>query len=410
MQGPLRVSILATHSPGFVRWFYDRRPGLSERSYGEQLSALLAEGTSIAGPYADALAARGHKVAVHFAGCPPLSRARDREHGVVRKGGYDAETAAHVEHVESFSPDVLLVLDMNWRDAQHYRRMRHNASMIVGQSAYPLHPGFDYGGYDLVVSSLPHYVDMFRSLGVASELLPLGFDDRALADLRAQPRVHDGAFVGSFTHYHGAASALLEALAHTGQVEFWGEGIEALPRSSAVRAWARGEAWGLEALRIYARARIVVNRHIDLAGDHANNLRMYEATGAGAMLLTDAKSDLARYFEPGVELVAYRNVNECIELLQRYLADADARASIAAAGQQRTLRDHTIPTRMAQLEAILRERLVARRREQSPIYVGTRGLRGRLTGLAYRRAGPLARALPPPLLRAAKRVYARLRG
>jgi spore maturation protein CgeB len=39
--------------------------------------------------------------------------------------------------------------------------------------------------------------------------------------------------------------------------------------------------------KILARSKIVINRHGTIAGNYAVNMRMYEATGSGAMLVTE---------------------------------------------------------------------------------------------------------------------------
>jgi spore maturation protein CgeB len=83
-------------------------------------------------------------------------------------------------------------------------------------------------------------------------------------------------------------------------------------------------------------------------------MRLYEATGVGTFLLTDHKRNLADLFEPGREVVAYRDADECVELAGYYLTHDEEREAIARAGQQRTLREHTWYHRMQELVDIVR--------------------------------------------------------
>ncbi len=53
------------------------------------------------------------------------------------------------------------------------------------------------------------------------------------------------------------------------------------------------------------------------------------------------------------EVVAYRDADELVAQARRYLDDDEARREVAAAGQARTLRDHTYAVRMRELAAIL---------------------------------------------------------
>ena len=105
------------------------------------------------------------------------------------------------------------------------------------------------------------------------------------------------------------------------------------------------------------RAKIALNIHIDLAENYAANMRLYEATGVGTMLVTDAKLNLHELFEPGKEVVAYRTPEECAELIAHYLEHPVEREAIASAGQQRTLREHTYYHRMQELVEIIGRRI-----------------------------------------------------
>jgi len=101
---------------------------------------------------------------------------------------------------------------------------------------------------------------------------------------------------------------------------------------------------------------LTLNHHGDV-GPYANNLRLFEATGVGTLLITDWKENLAEMFEPGKEVIVYRTPEECAELIKYYLEHDDERQAIARAGQQRTLREHTSYQRMQDLVDIVRKYL-----------------------------------------------------
>jgi spore maturation protein CgeB len=164
---------------------------------------------------------------------------------------------------------------------------------------------------------------------------------------------------------HAAGTRLLEQLAERLPLEFWGYGASALPAGSPIRERYRGEAWGMAMYEVLAQSRIVVNRHIDVAAGYANNMRLYEATGSGALLVTDPGKNLGELYEPGREVVVYDGVEDLVERLEGLIADDAERRRIAAAGQARTLRDHTYERRMGELAALLEER-VRRRSARRP--------------------------------------------
>ena len=169
-----------------------------------------------------------------------------------------------------------------------------------------------------------------------------------------EPR-HAVVFVGGYSRNHANGNRLLEHIASRVTVDFWGYGAESLPASSFVRRSCRGEVWGLQMYGVLAESRIGLNRHIDAAGRFANNMRLFEATGVGTLLLTDQKDNLHELFEVGKEVITYRTPQECAEQITYYLDHEDERRAVARAGQERTLRDHTYQQRMKELVDIVRK-------------------------------------------------------
>ena len=228
--------------------------------------------------------------------------------------------------------------------------VRRPSRVIVGQIAAALPRADDFRAYDLVISSLPNFVRWFRARGVNAELNRLAFDPIVLEKLGPQPtRDIAVSFVGSLSREHADRITLLERVAAAVPLKIWGNGIERLPKTSPLHAIYQGQAWGRGMFDILRRSRITLNHHIDLAGNYANNMRLYEATGSGAMLLTDAKENLAEIFAPGREVATYRTPEECVAQMRHYLAHDDERAAIAEAGQRRTLTDHTYALRTGEI-------------------------------------------------------------
>jgi spore maturation protein CgeB len=195
-------------------------------------------------------------------------------------------------------------------------------------------------------------------MGIASEYFRIGFDTRVLELLGTVEQDVDASFVGGISRHHGKALPMLEYLARSTPIEFFGYGASSLSRSSPIVARHHGEVWGLDMYRALARSRVTLNRHINVAENNANNMRLYEATGVGALLITDRKDNLGELFEVGKEVVAYASPEEAAELIRYYIAHPEEARAIARAGQSRTLRDHTYQRRMDELVPVL-ERYLA---------------------------------------------------
>jgi spore maturation protein CgeB len=71
------------------------------------------------------------------------------------------------------------------------------------------------------------------------------------------------------------------------------------------------------------------------------------------MLLTDEGRNLSDLFEPGREIVTYRDSDDLADRIAYYLEHEEERAAIARAGQARTLAEHTYEHRMRELVEIL---------------------------------------------------------
>lgn len=343
----------------FIRRVYADRPHLEHERYEIQRQALLGRFFAVSAFYERHLSDLGHQAHATIFNALPLGRAWLHEHGLPGPSSPDRPMqeilAAQVRY---YRPDVLYILEMSRFDEPYLRALREHTRLIVGQIACPLQDR-SYRGFDLVLSSLPHYVEHFRRCGTPSELFLLGFEHSILDHIDTTrrdgpPLVH----VGGLGAVHAERNILLERLCRRFDLQLWGYGIETVPPNSPLRRHYRGEAWGLDMFRIMASARIVPNAHISsVAGEFANNCRLYEATGTGCLLVTDAKRNLHNQFEIDREVLAYASPGECEEKIAWCLDHPGEAAAIARAGQRRTLREHTYRHRMSQLAEILRRRL-----------------------------------------------------
>ncbi len=91
--------------------------------------------------------------------------------------------------------------------------------------------------------------------------------------------------------------------------------------------------------------------------------RVFEAAGAGACLITDAWEGVELFLKPGEEVLVARDGQEVAELLAG-LGPARA-AEIGAAALQRVLAEHTYDRRAAEVDALLRARLVRNPRQNA---------------------------------------------
>jgi len=369
----LKFLIINADYPGFIEWLYAQHPGLASRSYAEQLQERVTSLYSEADFYSSNLRKLGHEADDIFANNEFMQRTWAHEHGMnlverqwqfrLRRGFVPWLSRVSEQRwfysilraqIEYHKPDVLLNHDLWGINTGFLREMKPYVGLLVGQHAATRFPqNRDLKGYDLVVSSFPPTVEFFRQNEICAELVRLGFEPKVLSGLDPAGELYDVSFVGSFSAVHSSRTVMLEALCtQFKQLHIWGPTVDSLAHDSSIRSHYRGPAWGHEMYGILRRTKIVLNHHGDVA-PYANNMRLYEATGMGAMLLTDWKANLHEMFAPGKEVVTYRSPEECAEMINYYLVHEEERRTIAQAGQVRTLRQHTYAHRMQELVDIL---------------------------------------------------------
>jgi spore maturation protein CgeB len=112
---------------------------------------------------------------------------------------------------------------------------------------------------------------------------------------------------------------------------------------------------GIDMYNLLHESRITFNKHADLSLGCVGNMRMFEATGVGTCLVTNAGYNMQDLFEPDKEVVTYRTVDEAVEKANYLLDHPDEAEQIAKAGQARTLRDHSIMNRSKQINDVIQK-------------------------------------------------------
>jgi hypothetical protein len=363
-----RFLIVNTDYPGFLDTLYAQHAGLEHESYARQLTVRNDSLFGVSDFYPRNLNELGHPAIEVCLNNRRLQEAWAAEHRVAMPAGDAArfvmrrgilpwivrDRSAWMEQVlsaqiEDFGPDVILTHSLCDLRPSFWRRMRSRFRLLVGQVASPLAPDIDLTAFDLMLSSLPNFVERFRRAGLRAELFRLAFDPIVLEKLREPAPPSDVSFVGSLSSHHGSRLKWLEQICREVPVQVWGQGVDSLPKESSIRRAYRGTAWGLDMFRVLVGSRISLNHHIEISEAYANNMRLYETTGVGTLLLTDWKQNLAEMFEPGTEVAVYRTPEECVETIRYYLDHEAEWDRVARAGQARTLREHTYRQRMGQL-------------------------------------------------------------
>lgn len=379
----MKILFIDTLYPGLL----DRMGFLEAPTPGEEYNSLAAELESqnfgSGAMYRPGLEGLGHTVEVVFANAQKLQLARRNKAGGTALSSaswrhwqllsripfigqafhsYSQKTKIVLEQIAESKPDVVFCLNINFLNNRLVKQIQAMGIKVVGQIASPLPPQGFYKSYDHIFSAHPGQVEHFKKVGVRASWLPLAFD-AAQHDSYEQSgwpeRTREVTFVGTFGRHQRNTGPLLRAISK----EIPSLQIFTLSKLKQLKRFGlekffEGGAWGPEMYKILAESKVVINRHGPIADGYSVNFRMFEATGMGALLVTEKGKNTSDLFESGKEVLTYTSVADAVQVVKTALANFDRYESVAAAGQVRTLTEHTYQQRALEIDLVLRNLFV----------------------------------------------------
>ena len=376
--------LITTDYPHFLREFYGADPELPRSSYAEQMRRRNETLFANADFYSKSLTAAGAVAADIYMNNETLQRRWASENGMhlapPREGWIGRAKRLILQRppsppaddwvfpilarqIDAFRPDVIVNEDMHFIRPEVLDRIRGSARLLVWHTNSARNAQIDYGRYDLVLTAFPNYVRDLSAEGVRCRLSRLCFEPAVLDELGAGERTVPVSFVGSLSPYHADSRRWLEHLCRERDIAVWGPDVSSLPADSPIRRCYRGRAWGRQMLKIFCESEIVLNHELPISHPFGANMRFYEATGCGALLLTDRR-DVSGMFEPEREIAFYDDAAHCVARIDELLADAPRRQRIAEAGRDRTLREHTYAARAKEMIGYFEQALGDRTKAQ----------------------------------------------
>jgi spore maturation protein CgeB len=190
---------------------------------------------------------------------------------------------------------------------------------------------------------------LHKELGFACQpvFLPHAANARLHAPAhRAMPRRSDMVFVANPTEYRLALVSQIQT-----PMQLYGRGWVRLP-SGCHQVHAR--RIGLEELAAVYRSHLAVlnvrNERNVMVG---LNQRHFDPYLAGTPVVADNQDDLPLCFEPGREMLVYRDVDELNDLYLRLRREPERAATVGEVGRRRVLAEHTYGHRLTALAKLL---------------------------------------------------------
>lgn len=408
----MRLVIIKFGYPDYLRQFYARNPELRAQSYDAQKAALDYDAFWWGDSWTHALRPLGYDVIEIVMNAEPMQRAWARENGV-EVDGVSMLTSVLGHQIRRLEPDVLFLQSFAGLSLETLRALREatpSLRAVVGWSG-------SIGNAtarviqqcDAIVSCIPELTSTLNASGHRCFHMNHAFDPRVMDRIGESPAEDiDFSFLGNlvdrkqhgerlgilreigrdselqvFTELSGrpavvkagwllaakAAYAVAQVLLGLGMERSTLQRVPLVGRSATWRYWPRyartpvpranihEAVYGLRMLQTFRRSRVTLNVHSSISPRSASNIRMFEATGAGACLLTDWKENLGELFEIDREVVVYRSPAEAVERARWLLEHPAERRAIGEAASRRVGREHTFAHRAPILDEIIRGEL-----------------------------------------------------
>ncbi len=363
----MKIQFLTSYYPPFLDVFYQKNPDFNQFSYAEMLDKLLST------YFADTGAAHHHMVKhgldsnIIIVNCEPLQKQWAAENQVPYSSSNWAKEIAF-EQVKSFQPDVFYLESVFEYFGQFVNEIRPHVKKVISWISTPFSPTLNLSGIDLFLSSTQVYVDVFKMKGFRSEYFLPAFDARVLDLLSKDNEKNIGfSFVGGWSNVHVNRKVALNKLISLTPLKIWGYGYEKkyskrefnyyknlfFQKNSQILNAYQGEVWGLPMYEVLKKSLITFNIHEDLLNGAVGNMRMFEATGVGTMVLNDNGCNLATLFEPGKEIESYNSIPEAVEKVSYYSEHPEKAVEIGRNAQKRTLKEYNYDLYAEHLIAII---------------------------------------------------------
>jgi len=260
---------------------------------------------------------------------------------IMQEFGTDGMSRILAEAVYYYNPDVLFYFHFHdWIDKQIL------AELPVKKYIWNADDSWRYDAekpvwklFDTIITTDTPSHEKRLAAGYNSVLSEWACNHNLCRDLGME-RIYDVSFIGS---KHSNREEFVNKLRENGiNIKCFGKGWSDTERISQA---------GL--IEIYNQSKIVLNISSDSAGKKIQvNARDFEATGCGALLLTQDSPAIRECFDNEKEIVTYNTPVGAIEKIKVLLNQPDKLKAIAQAGHARTLKDHTYVKRFYDIKGL----------------------------------------------------------
>lgn len=351
----MKIQILTQYYTPYLNSFYFAHPNFKELSYKEMLNLLLNQFFADTGAAHYYFNRNGYESSIIIANCELLQKKWALENNFsFNELHWEKEIAlAQIQH---FKPDVFYIESIFSFYGAFIKEAKIHCKKVAAWISTPFTGDLPLNDIDVIFSSTPDFVKLFNNKGIPAFYILPGFDERVLEKIKNPTSKNiNFSFVGGWSDVHINRKLLLTQFVDKTPLQIWGYGYKKnysrrslsfykqyfFPENKELLKHYHHEVWGLEMYEILQQSLITLNVHEALLNGDVGNMRMFEASGVGTMLLNDYGNNLSQLFEIDKEIVAFKSFHEALEKYKYYIEHPTEAIQIGLNAQKRTLKDYT---------------------------------------------------------------------
>lgn len=366
---------IATQYDQYLRGFYKIHSDIDKLSYDELFAMIANDDFAESDFIHRQLNKMGIESKVIFCNNRNL---QDKWHSVQKDISY---FGILLLQIKDFAPDVILISDMCFFSSEETAAIKgcmgDGKVKLVGFHFTELNDAFwkDASLYDQIYTGNKACLCLMKNRGLPAYLLRHAFEASILDDIPRYERKDAVCFLGSIfvgKELHSNRLDMLDAIMRSNLPyvfygNIYGSIQEIISRKderkylgiiAEIAKYMEMGVFGREYYKVMGQYGICLNLHAPCAGYGAGNMKMFEATGMGACLLTDYRSENAELFDIANEIVVYDSFEDMAEKAKWLLDNPGKAREIALAGQKRTLAEYTYKNKAECLDGYIQMLMV----------------------------------------------------
>ena len=299
-------------------------------------------------------------------------------------GNKDINSNILVQQIKYFKPDVLFVGNMDLIDDNFVGEIKslNIVKIILGYHCAPLNKKIikNINNIDAIVTCTVGYKKLFSEILKKKTLLMPHAFSKKIEIKKNQTRDIDIAFLGSLFLGYNLHEKRIEVLysllkkyknnyiaTNFSKFFFYQiiilllksfiylnffKRVKLIYKTLFIYFFTKKPLFGKEMYKILSRSKILINMHIKDT-KYAGNMRLFEGTGSGCLLITDKIKGNNSYFKKNYEILEYSTYKELLNLCDFYLKNRDLLSKISQRGKEKTVSKHNYQLRAQTLNHFL---------------------------------------------------------